>query len=92
MSIGQAVDATLADRGEQYGAFKDHAEIAQALKKVAFNQDGYERLSADQREALDMIFHKIARILNGNPNLADSWHDIAGYARLSELIINKQGV
>jgi hypothetical protein len=36
----------------------------------------------DQREALDMIAHKIGRILNGDPNYADSWVDIAGYAKL----------
>ncbi len=29
-----------------------------------------------------MIFHKIARIINGDPNYADSWVDIAGYATL----------
>ena len=39
-------------------------------------------LSPDQREALEMIAHKIARILNGDPDYADSWHDIAGYAQL----------
>ena len=36
----------------------------------------------DQLEALDMIAHKIARIINGDPDYADSWHDIAGYAKL----------
>jgi hypothetical protein len=35
-----------------------------------------------QREALEMIAHKIARIINGDPNYADSWVDIAGYAKL----------
>lgn len=39
-------------------------------------------LDPDQREALEMIAHKIARILNGDPNYADSWVDIAGYAKL----------
>lgn len=39
-------------------------------------------LDPDQREALEMIAHKIARILNGDPNYADSWHDVAGYATL----------
>jgi hypothetical protein len=29
-----------------------------------------------------MIFHKIARILNGNPDYVDNWIDIAGYAKL----------
>jgi hypothetical protein len=47
-----------------------------------FNAHGYVRLSAMQREALDMIAHKIARILNGNPDVHDHWHDIVGYASL----------
>lgn len=29
-----------------------------------------------------MIAHKIARILNGDPDYDDSWVDIAGYATL----------
>lgn len=33
----------------------------------------------------EMIAHKIARILNGDPNYADNWHDIAGYATLIDL-------
>jgi len=39
-------------------------------------------LAHDQQEALDMICHKIGRILNGDPDYADNWHDIAGYAQL----------
>jgi hypothetical protein len=39
-------------------------------------------LDNDQIEALEMIFSKLARILNGDPNYADSWIDIAGYATL----------
>ena len=45
---------------------------------------GWETLSFDAAEALDMIQHKIARILNGDPNYIDSWTDIIGYARLVE--------
>ncbi len=44
----------------------------------------WETMTYDQREGLDMIANKIARILNGDPNYADSWHDIAGYATLVE--------
>lgn len=29
-----------------------------------------------------MIAHKLGRIINGDPNYSDSWHDIAGYAKL----------
>jgi hypothetical protein len=41
-----------------------------------------KKLDDDQSEALEMIAHKIARILNGDPNYVDSWLDIAGYATL----------
>lgn len=71
---------TLKERGEQYGEFKTHAQIAQQLKQVC--KENGEFLKDMHREALDMIMHKVARILNGNPDYADSWHDIAGYAQL----------
>jgi hypothetical protein len=35
-----------------------------------------------QRESLEMIAHKISRIVNGDANYMDSWVDIAGYAQL----------
>lgn len=72
----------LAERGTRYGEFKEHALIAQNLKYDMKQAPGWQRLDADQREALEMVQHKIARILNGDPNYADSWTDIAGYAKL----------
>lgn len=77
------VEETLKERGTRYGEFHKHAEISQMLKSI---REEYPNLSLDyiHEEALDMIFHKIARILNGDPNYADSWHDIAGYATLVE--------
>lgn len=83
-----SITQILAERGAQYGKFEGHALVTQQLKEVAFAHwiDGVgparDRLSRDQKEALEMIFHKIGRILNGNPNHADSWDDIAGYAKL----------
>jgi hypothetical protein len=79
-----SIDKTLKERGERYGAFSSHAALSQAFKDVARTGDSYELLSASQLEALEMIFHKIARILNGDPDYADSWHDLAGYASLVE--------
>ena len=79
------VDATLAERGSRYGKFKDHVEITQKLKnQIADFRFIHKKppLSPDQQEALDMICHKIGRIVNGDPNYADSWIDIAGYAKL----------
>lgn len=84
------VNTTLAERGSRYGTFEGHAKITQELKDVMRRTDNYcnDKLSASQVEALEMIFHKIGRILNGDPNYADSWHDIAGYAKLVDDELN----
>lgn len=75
-------DEILAERGQRYGDFDKHADITQSLKKAMASTPGWQRLAPDQREALEMNAHKIGRILNGDPNYADSWEDIAGYAKL----------
>lgn len=72
----------ITERGSRYGKFKDGAEMMQELKDVMREVDGWHNLTPSQREALDMIQHKIGRILNGNPTYDDSWKDIAGYATL----------
>lgn len=74
------VDKILEERGSRYGKFKDHAAITGRFKDIIDEFDF--KLSRSQKESLDMIFHKIGRILNGDPNYADSWIDIAGYAKL----------
>ena len=76
------VNEMLAGREGRYGSFQGHAKIAQGLKAVMHERSGWDRLNPDQREALEMVQHKIARILNGDPNYADNWIDIAGYATL----------
>lgn len=82
VNAGQDIAATLAERGSRYGKFSDHAQITQALKRIVGLGPTYARCDDSQREALDMICHKIGRIVCGDPNYADSWHDIAGYAKL----------
>ncbi|UAW58727.1 hypothetical protein ASO78B_023 [Escherichia phage vB_EcoS_ASO78B] len=76
------VEQLITERGSRYGKFKDGAEIMQELKDVMREVDGWHNLTPSQHEALDMIQHKIGRILNGDPNYDDSWKDIAGYATL----------
>jgi hypothetical protein len=87
-SIKEGVDSTLEERGKRYGKFIGHAAIAQTLKSAMQNTAAWNSLHSDQKEALEMIQHKIARILNGDPDYADSWHDIAGYATLVENRLN----
>ena len=76
------IDEILDERGKRYGKFLHHAVISQDIKDMMKINGRWNDLQADQREALEMIAHKIARILNGDPNYADSWIDIAGYAQL----------
>lgn len=77
-----STEAVLAERGSRYGRFKDHARIAQNIKRPMYESLGWDRLASDQQEALEMIAHKVARVLNGDPNYIDNWVDIAGYATL----------
>jgi len=78
----QEIDSTLAERGDRYGAFDEHARITQAIKAAMADSPNWATLAPDQREALEMIAHKVGRILNGDPNYHDSWHDMVGYAKL----------
>lgn len=76
------IDQTLAERGNRYGSFAEHARISQRLKDAMGDSPNWSKLSPDKREALEMIQHKIARILNGDPEYHDSWHDMIGYTKL----------
>lgn len=78
------IDNTLAERKDRYGLFIHNAALTQALSRVLHSHRGWPHLEVDQKEALEMICHKISRIINGDPNYADSWHDISGYATLVE--------
>lgn len=73
---------TLEARGVNYGAFTENARIARAIKAAMHDSPNWSRLSADKQESLELIATKISRLLNGNPEHYDSWHDIAGYAQL----------
>jgi hypothetical protein len=78
------IENTLAERETRYGKFTDHAEITQNIKAAMVSSKNWKDLSKDKKEALEMIAHKIGRILNGDPEYLDSWHDIVGYAKLVE--------
>ncbi len=76
-----SVENLLTKRQENHGVFEHNASVSQDLKNI-MRPIAEARLSEIQREALDMISSKVARILTGNPNHLDHWDDIAGYATL----------
>lgn len=90
-----SIEEILAERQTTYGDFSTQAELSQELKRLV--KDAYNARPDDQRklqdyqcEALDMILHKIARIINGDPSYVDSWADISGYATLVVKELEKQ--
>lgn len=97
--VTTGVESTLEQRGNRYGDFSDHSRISQALQDVMrqhrarlipYPKDEldwftpWDQLTPVAKQALTVIADKIARILNGDPNYADNWHDIQGYAKLVE--------
>jgi hypothetical protein len=78
MNINEILD----ERGSLYGNFFDQARITAGIKGAIFLHSDMDKLDYDHVQALEMIAHKIGRIINGDPNYADNWDDIAGYAKL----------
>jgi hypothetical protein len=78
----KSIDETLAERS-RYGDYAEMCKITQELK-YCMKYRHMQKLKPYQQEALDMIAVKIGRILAGDANYADNWHDIAGYAKLVE--------
>jgi len=82
------LEEVLEQRGSRYGDFKDNAELAQKLLRIVQQSPGAKRLTPVHTEAIHMIFHKISRMVNGDPWYNDNMVDVAGYAKLLEGFIN----
>lgn len=76
------------ERRKTHGDWAATAKWARLFKEVFREaRDDRERrgakpLAPTQTEAIEMALGKIARIVSGDPDYADHWDDIAGYARL----------
>lgn len=73
-------EKVLAERAQRYGAFSVNSAVSQEIKKVLRGSPNWDSMDSDMKEALEMIAHKISRIVVGDPYYDDSWVDIAGYA------------
>jgi len=72
----------LEERQKTHGDFSDVALIDQSMKAVMRDAPRWANMSSEQQLALEMIAHKMSRILCGDPKTDDHWTDIAGYAEL----------
>lgn len=79
----------LEERQKTHGDFAWVAESSQELKDYFRQKASWYDLTYVQRESIDNIIQKMARVFAGNPNFADHWVDIQGYAKLAEKEIRK---
>ena len=90
--MDKSIELTLVERANRYGEFEEHARITQNIKAAMADSPNWQGLAPDAKEALEMVAHKCGRILNGDPDYNDSWHDIAGYVGLIEKRINGESL
>jgi len=81
IDIKQTTEQLLTERGKTHGDYSVHAKATQEIKEVIirFSRPEHNHMML---ESLDMIAHKMGRILAGDPDFRDHWDDIAGYAKL----------
>jgi hypothetical protein len=72
----------LDERKKTHGSFEVSSYTSQVLKDNMRDSPNWVELDMDQKECLDMVAHKIARILCGNHNEFDHYVDIIGYCTL----------
>lgn len=72
------------ERRRSHGDWLEQARVGLNLDHAAQDSNGYARLKPYQRKSVDMILVKLSRILSGDPNHADHWDDIGGYAHLGK--------
>jgi len=81
-SSDSPLTSVLSARAKFYGDFRDQGRITQEMKRILRSSPSWHSMDGHMQEAAEMIVHKLARIVNGNPFYMDSWVDIAGYATL----------
>jgi hypothetical protein len=73
----------VAEREKSHGDFRHTAALAQRIKVVYRDSRNWDQLTHVQREVLDAVATKVARILSGDPGFPDHFDDIAGYVHLA---------
>lgn len=79
------VDITdlLNEREKTHGSYLENTSYIQEIKDIMRGSRNWNSMQPHQKETLEMIAHKIGRILDGDPYFADHWIDISGYAKLT---------
>lgn len=76
------INEILEQRAKTHGDFTKNSELSQMFKKFVKEFSKGKDMPYPIREGLDMILHKISRVICGNHLEPDHFRDIAGYATL----------
>lgn len=75
-------DPLLNERENTHGNYVDTAYYTQCLRDTLRAHSNWQKLSYTQRDALDNIVLKLARIVVGDAAFDGHWEDVIGYAKL----------
>jgi hypothetical protein len=81
--MSKNVNELLNKRSATHGDYKDVAEFSQNMKVLFSTGKNWEKLNNNQKEAIEMMCSKFARIMSGDQNFPDHWDDLSGYAMLA---------
>lgn len=82
LGMTKPTDQLLNERGSTHGAFSENARLSQGFEDLARTGKNWDSLTAVQKEALKLLFHKTARLLSGNAKFIDCPKDMIGYIQL----------
>lgn len=75
--------SVLQERSATHGDFEHYAVISQRLKHALSAGTNWEAMDVVQREALEAVAGKLARIVTGDSSFLDHYRDIIGYTQLA---------
>lgn len=78
------INETLKQRGNVHGNYPTSAVFKDRVLSLCTELPNWKKLGAPGRETVRMIVEKLGRIMLGDCEFIDHWHDIAGYATLME--------
>lgn len=64
------------------GSFSATSTMSQTLKDVMRSSPNWDQLSDSQKESLELIAQRLARVLIGDRDYREHWNDVATYAVL----------
>ena len=79
-----SVHDTLDQREKSYGSYPENCKLTQDMKYIMRSHHGWSSMSPQAKQSMEMIVYKMARLITGDHDHKDSWHDIGGFALLIE--------